>query len=42
MICGSPTMLADISAMLEKRGFAVSLAWGSLGTTWSNVRSCEK
>ena len=39
MICGSPHMLADISAMLDARGFTVSRAWASRATTWWNARS---
>ena len=31
MICGSPQMLADISAMLDKRGFEVSKGVGQPG-----------
>jgi ferredoxin--NADP+ reductase len=31
MICGSPHMLADISAMLDKRGFVVSPGVGQPG-----------
>ena len=31
MICGSPHMLADISAMLDKRGFVVSAGVGQPG-----------
>lgn len=31
MICGSPQMLADVSAMLDKRGFEVSKGVGQLG-----------
>jgi len=31
MICGSPAMLADISAMLDKRGFKVSAGVGQPG-----------
>lgn len=31
MICGGPHMLADVSAMLDTRGFAISLAQGEPG-----------
>lgn len=31
MICGSPQMLADIGAMLDKRGFEISKGVGQLG-----------
>ena len=31
MLCGSPAMLADISAMLDKRGFEVSPGVGQPG-----------
>src|SRR5690606_10304776 len=31
MLCGSPHMLADVSAMLDKRGFVVSSGVGQPG-----------
>ncbi|MFM2398063.1 MAG: hypothetical protein RL341_220, partial [Pseudomonadota bacterium] len=31
MICGSPSMLADTSAMLDKRGFKISPSQGEPG-----------
>ena len=31
MICGSPAMLADISGLLDARGFAVSPGVGEVG-----------
>ena len=39
MICGSPHMLADISAMLDARASPCPRVWDSRVTTWWNARS---
>jgi NAD(P)H-flavin reductase len=39
MICGSPAMLAETSALLDARGFRVSAHVGDQVTTWWSARS---